>query len=61
MVTAAIATRWIETKESIIEREILRDGHRQMDALHQEIVALRPDLAQVREAAARQPPRGEAR
>ena len=60
-VTAEIATRWIETEERIIEREILRDVHRQIDALHQEIVALRRDLAQVRGAAARQPLRGEAR
>lgn len=48
LVTAAIATRWIETEERIIEREILRDVHRQMDALRSEIVALRQDLAAVR-------------
>ena len=53
MVTAAIATRWIETEERIIEREILRDVHRQIDALHQEITALRRDLA-LREDPARQ-------
>ena len=61
LVTAAIATRWIETEERIIEREILRDVHRQRDALHQEIVALRRDLSQVRAASASQPPQGEAR
>ena len=51
LVTAAIATRWIETEERIIEREILRDVHRQMDALHQEIVALRRELLLSRETA----------
>ena len=61
LVTAAIATRWIETEERIIEREILRDVHRQMDALHQEIVALRRDLAQGRVPAACPPPQDDAR
>jgi voltage-gated potassium channel len=55
LVTAAIATRWIETEERIIEREILRDVHRQMAALNQEITALRQDLAQVRDGAAEAP------
>ena len=49
LVTAAIATRWIETEERIIVREILRDVHLQMDALHREIVALRQELVAVRE------------
>ena len=49
LVTAAIATRWIETEERIIEREILRDVHQQMNALRQEIVALRTELLLVRE------------
>ena len=44
LVTAAIATQWVETEERIIEREILRDVHRQIDALHREITALRRDL-----------------
>jgi voltage-gated potassium channel len=48
LVTAAIATRWIETEERIIEREILRDMHRQMAALNQEITALRRDVTQAR-------------
>ena len=56
LVTAAIATRWIETEERIIEREILRDVHRQMDALHQEIVALRRELVRSRETAPFMPP-----
>ena len=60
LVTAAIATQWVETEERIIEREILRDVHRQMDALHQEIVALRRDLVLVREAAPFMPPQDRA-
>ncbi|MFY7941525.1 MAG: potassium channel family protein [Burkholderiaceae bacterium] len=51
LVTAAIATRWIETEERIIEREILRDMHRQMAALSQEIVSLRRDVTQARDTA----------
>jgi len=56
LVTAAIATHWIETEERIIEREILRDVHLQMDALHREIVALRQDLVAVRAPAPLLPP-----
>lgn len=56
LVTAAIATRWIETEERIIEREILRDMHRQMASLQHEIAALRTDLAQLREAPPGAPP-----
>ena len=48
LVTAAIATRWIETEERVIEREILRDMHHQLDALRQDINALRQDLAAAR-------------
>jgi voltage-gated potassium channel len=51
IVTAAIATRWVETEERIIEREILRDMHRQMDALHADIDALRRELLLTREHA----------
>ena len=51
LVAATIATRWIETEERLIEREILRDVHQQMDALHREIVALRQALVAVRELA----------
>jgi voltage-gated potassium channel len=49
LVTAAIATRWIETEERIIEREILRDMHGQMNALRADIVALRSELILARE------------
>jgi len=51
LVTAAIATHWIETEERIIEREMLRGLHLQMDALHRAIVALRQALVAVRELA----------
>ena len=55
LVTAAIATRWIETEERIIEREILRDMHHQMAALSQEVAALRQHLLVRREDAAAGP------
>jgi voltage-gated potassium channel len=45
LVTAAIASRWIKTEERIIEREVLRDMHREMAALHRELAALRQNLA----------------
>jgi voltage-gated potassium channel len=44
LVTAAIATRWIETEERLIEREILRDMHHQVAILSQEIASLRRDV-----------------
>lgn len=56
LVTAAIATRWIETEERIIEREILRDVHQQMNALRHDIVALRTELIRVREQTPFVPP-----
>lgn len=51
LVTAAIATRWVETEERNIEREILRDMHRQIDSLRHEIAGLRHDLGQARREA----------
>jgi len=48
LVTAAIATHWVETEERLIEREILRDVRRQMDALRQEIGTLRDELVRQR-------------
>jgi voltage-gated potassium channel len=48
VVTAAIATKWVETEERIIEREIMRDMHRQMDELRAELVALRDEIRQAR-------------
>lgn len=63
LVTAAIATRWVETEERTIEREILRNVHREIDALRHEIAALRQELILAREhepfverAAAETPP-----
>jgi voltage-gated potassium channel len=41
LVTAAIATAWIETEERRIEHAILRDLHRQIGDLRAEIAALR--------------------
>jgi voltage-gated potassium channel len=41
LVTAAIATTWIETQERRIEREILRDLHLEVGALRREIGTLR--------------------
>ena len=45
LVTAAIATKWVETEERAIEREVLRDMHHQMDALRQEVAGLREQMA----------------
>jgi voltage-gated potassium channel len=44
LATAAIATTWIETEERRIEREILRDLHHRLGALHQDIAALRQEI-----------------
>jgi len=65
LVTAAIATRWVESEERDIEREILRDLHRQIDTLRDEIATLRADLAPGRAPAgprtgARAPASGDA-
>jgi voltage-gated potassium channel len=43
MVTAAIATTWIETEERRIEREILHDLRTQLDAVRAELAALRAE------------------
>ncbi|MCU0922958.1 MAG: potassium channel family protein [Burkholderiaceae bacterium] len=44
MVTAAIATSWIETEERRIEREILQDMHQRIGKVDAELVALRAEL-----------------
>jgi len=44
MVTAAIATSWIETEERRIEREILHDLRRQVGTLHADMAALRSEV-----------------
>lgn len=41
LVTAAIASMWIETQERRIEKEILHDLHRQLRAVRNDIAALR--------------------
>ncbi|MBI5255053.1 MAG: two pore domain potassium channel family protein [Burkholderiales bacterium] len=51
LVTAAIAAHWVETEERVIEREILRDVHHQMNTLRQEIADLRRELALARHRA----------
>ena len=56
LVTAAIAAQWVEAEERQIEREILRDVHRQMDALRAEISRLRDDLNLSRPSAPPPPP-----
>lgn len=60
LVTAAIATKWVETEERTIEREILRDMHRQIDTLKDEIAALRSELLPPRQTGRpdRPPPAG---
>jgi voltage-gated potassium channel len=50
VVTASIAAMWVETEERRIEREILRDLHRQMRSLHAEVAALRTALQAARAA-----------
>jgi voltage-gated potassium channel len=44
MVTAAIATSWIETEERRIEREVLRDMRKQIGKVDADITALRAEL-----------------
>ncbi len=44
LVTAAIATSWIETEERRMERTILRDLRQQLDRVHAELAALREDV-----------------
>lgn len=46
LVTAAIATSWVETEERLIEREILRDMRREMASVRNEVIALREALEQ---------------
>lgn len=44
LVTAAIATKWIETEERRIERQILHDLRRQVGTLHADLAALRSEV-----------------
>jgi voltage-gated potassium channel len=53
LVTAAIATSWIETEERRMEREIVRDVHREIASVRRELESLRAALpaAQARSSA----------
>jgi voltage-gated potassium channel len=44
LVTAAIASSWVETEEQQREREFLREMHREIASLRQELVALRKTM-----------------
>jgi voltage-gated potassium channel len=44
VVTAAIATAWIETEERRIERELMHDMHRQIANVQADLAALRSEL-----------------
>jgi voltage-gated potassium channel len=44
MVTAAIATSWIETEERRIERDILQDLRRQIGTVHANLAALQSEV-----------------
>ena len=44
LVTAAIAATWVESQERRIEREILRDLHREIKVLRDDVAALRARL-----------------
>ncbi|MBQ0959302.1 two pore domain potassium channel family protein [Ideonella sp. 4Y11] len=48
LITAAIATAWVETEERRLEREFLREVRQEMTAMRQELQALRDDLARTR-------------
>ena len=45
LVTAAVATIWVESQERVIEREILHDLHAQVRELRRELAELRPRAA----------------
>ncbi|WP_247661327.1 potassium channel family protein [Ideonella alba] len=56
LITAAIATAWVETEERRLEREFLHEIRREMAAMRQEVQALREDLARARGAGDEPPP-----
>lgn len=45
LVTAAIATKWVETEERLIEREIIHDMRHEMTQLRHELAALRTEVS----------------
>lgn len=44
LVTASIATKWVETEERLIEREIIHDMRHEMTQLRHELAALRTEV-----------------
>ncbi len=48
LVTAAVAATWVQAEEREIEKDILRDLHRQLKGIDEELKALRRDLDRVR-------------
>lgn len=48
LVTAAIATRWVETEERRIEHDILRDLHSELGKVSAELAQLRAEVASLR-------------
>ncbi|HMW23116.1 MAG TPA: potassium channel family protein [Burkholderiaceae bacterium] len=56
MITAAISSIWVESSERRLERDILRDMHREVGQLRQELVALREELRVARGEAPRHEP-----
>lgn len=52
LVTAAIATRWVETEERRIEHDILRDLHRELGKVNAELSQLRSEVVSLRQASA---------
>jgi len=59
VVTASIAAMWVETEERRIEREILRDLHREIQALRADVALLRDVAGSTRAASALGKPRSE--
>lgn len=59
LVTAAIASAWVETGERQIEREILHDLRKQLAAVHTELLELREEVRLVNAPAAADEPASE--
>ena len=58
LVTAAIATKWVETEERLIEREIIHDMRHEMALLRRELAALRAEVSHYVESHPPTPPAG---
>lgn len=61
LVTAAIATAWVETEERRVEREIMRDVRHEIATVRNEVLALRRELAASRQVQEAPTPTGKAR